>query len=61
MIFSSFEFIYLFFPITFMGFLFFRHCKNESGIILWLIFMSLVFYAYWNPPVPVSTACISGF
>jgi len=50
MIFSSFEFIYLFFPITFAGFLFFRHLRSERGIILWLIAMSLVFYAYWNPP-----------
>ena len=50
MIFSSFEFIYLFFPVTFAGFLLFRHLKSELGIILWLISASLVFYGYWNPP-----------
>ncbi|MBL4614369.1 MAG: MBOAT family protein, partial [Magnetovibrio sp.] len=50
MIFSSFEFIYLFFPVTFAGFLLLRYWRSEMGIILWLIAASLVFYAYWNPP-----------
>jgi len=50
MIFSSFEFIYLFFPVTFLGFLLFRRMNSERGIVLWLITMSLAFYAYWNPP-----------
>lgn len=50
MIFSSFEFIYVFFPVTFLGFLVFRHLQSERAIIIWLIAASLVFYAYWNPP-----------
>ena len=49
MIFSSFEFIYLFMPITLGGFLALRAIRSENGIINWLIACSLVFYASWNP------------
>lgn len=49
MVFSSFEFLYLFMPIVFLGFVFLRYKQDEMGIILWLIIASLAFYGYWNP------------
>lgn len=50
MIFSSIEFIYLFLPLTMIGFLYFRIRGSETGIILWLIATSFVFYGAWHPP-----------
>lgn len=50
MIFSSLEFIFLFMPVTFAGFLILRHLRSETGIIAWLIGASLLFYGWWNPP-----------
>lgn len=50
MIFSSLEFIFVFMPITFAGFLLLRHWRTETGVIAWLIAASLVFYGWWNPP-----------
>ena len=50
MVFSSLEFIYLFLPATFAGYLVLRRLGSETGIILWLIGASLVFYANWSVP-----------
>ncbi|OFZ16598.1 MAG: acetyltransferase [Bdellovibrionales bacterium GWA2_49_15] len=50
MLFNSHEFILAFFPITFLGYLFFyRTCGFRNGKI-WLVCCSLVFYAWsnWN-------------
>ena len=48
MIFSSFEFLYLFLPVVFAGFLWLR--KGDGALVVWWLFAaSLVFYAAWNP------------
>lgn len=49
MVFSSLEFIYLFLPPVFAGYLLLRHWGWENGIIWWLTVASLVFYAWWTP------------
>ncbi len=49
MVFSSLEFIYLFLPPVFIGYLLLRHWGWENGIIWWLTIASLVFYAWWTP------------
>lgn len=49
MVFSSFEFIYLFLPPVLAGFLLLRWLGSERGIIWWLIAASIAFYAWWSP------------
>ena len=49
MLFNSLRFLFLFLPVTMLGF----HLLGRYGrrpVILWLGVMSLVFYAAWNPP-----------
>ena len=50
MVFSSLEFIYLFLPPVFLGFMILRALRLETAIIFWLIGASLTFYAWWSPP-----------
>ena len=48
MLFNSLRFLYLFLPVTMLGF----HLMGRFGrrpVIVWLAFMSVVFYAAWNP------------
>jgi alginate O-acetyltransferase complex protein AlgI len=48
MLFNSYEFIFLFFPIAFAGFFWLaRYGRNVSA--LWLAFASLFFYGWWSP------------
>ncbi len=48
MLFYSFEFIYLFFPLTLIGY--FSISKvNKRYALVWLVCCSLFFYAWWNP------------
>lgn len=50
MLFNSYIFIFIFFPVTVLGFyLFIYRIKKRAGII-WLVAASWVFYAWWNPP-----------
>lgn len=49
MLFNSYEFIFIFFPIVFFGFLIIGKFFNQWGAIIWLIAASLFFYAWWNP------------
>ena len=49
MLFNSFEFIFLFLPITLFGFFFIGRRNNHQIAISWLILSSLFFYAWWNP------------
>ncbi len=52
MLFNSFEFIFLFLPVTLLGFFWIgRHTENvkQQLPILWLVFASLVFYGRWRP------------
>jgi len=48
MIFSSFEFIYLFLPAVYLGFLWLRR-GDEKLVVWWLFGASAVFYAAWAP------------
>ncbi len=56
MLFNSPEFIFFFLPITLLGFFFIGSKKLNiarfklEGSILWLVFASLFFYGWWNPP-----------
>ncbi len=50
MVFSSLEFIYVFMPVVFAGYLVLRAMRWETGIMLWLIGASLAFYANWSVP-----------
>lgn len=48
MLFNSYEFIFLYLPVTFLGFFFIaRH--SHRGAVLWLAIASLLFYSWWSP------------
>lgn len=48
MLFNSFEFIFVFLPVVFVGY--FLLCKISNNISkVWLLFSSLFFYGWWNP------------
>jgi D-alanyl-lipoteichoic acid acyltransferase DltB (MBOAT superfamily) len=49
MLFNSYEFIFLFLPVTFAGYFFIHHKGWHQGAFLWLLGASCFFYAYWNP------------
>lgn len=48
MLFNSYLFIFLFLPLTLMGFLLLSR-KNREYSISWLVLASLFFYGWWNP------------
>lgn len=50
MLFNSYEFIFLFLPVTLVGFFYIGSQYNARASILWLTIASLIFYGYWNPP-----------
>ena len=50
MLFSSIEFIFVFLPITLIGYFLLCKHKNLTPIVFWLICCSLFFYAYWDLP-----------
>ena len=49
MLFSSFEFLFLFMPLAIAGY--YLACRWRPGLVpkIWLIGASLVFYGWWNP------------
>mgnify|MGYP006077554843 CR=1 FL=1 len=47
MLFNSYEFIFLFLPITVIGFYLIRQ-RSKNGAICWLGLASLFFYGYWS-------------
>ncbi len=49
MLFNSDIFLFVFLPITFVGFLVLRKSNHTTPLILWLIAASLFFYSWWNP------------
>ena len=60
MLFNSFEFIFLFLPVTFAGFFFFGKYAHKSYAALWLVLASFFFYGYWDYHyVPLLFASIS--
>ncbi len=48
MLFNSYEFIFLFLPIAFLGYFMFAR-KGRELAIAWLVLASLFFYGWWNP------------
>jgi alginate O-acetyltransferase complex protein AlgI len=49
MLFSSYDFIFIFLPITIVGFWFLSSFQKRSLVTGWLILVSLFFYAIWSP------------
>lgn len=48
MIFSSWQFILLFLPISFFVYFWLNRQRKITGGKIWLVSVSLIFYAYWN-------------
>lgn len=48
MLFNSYQFIFLFLPLTLLGFLIVSR-KSQGLAIFWLVLASLFFYGWWNP------------
>ena len=49
MLFNSYYFIFLFFPLTLLGFHLISKTGDHLKVTIWLIGMSLFFYGWWNP------------
>jgi D-alanyl-lipoteichoic acid acyltransferase DltB (MBOAT superfamily) len=49
MVFSSYQFIFVFLPIALIGYFVLRAFTPKSTTLLWLIAVSLVFYSVWDP------------
>lgn len=49
MLFNSYVFLLLFFPLTLIGYYVLKHFKQATLMKVWLIGMSLWFYGYFNP------------
>lgn len=49
MLFHSIEFLLIFLPITWVGFLLLVKAGRYRTVLAWLTLASLVFYAWWNP------------
>ncbi len=49
LLFNSFEFIFLFLPLTLAGFFAAARYAGRTGAQLWLIALSIFFYGWWNP------------
>ncbi|MDD3324195.1 MAG: MBOAT family protein [Sulfurospirillaceae bacterium] len=49
MLFSSYEFIFVFLPITFFVYFYLNNKRLTTASIAFLVFASLVFYGWWNP------------
>jgi len=48
MLFNSFEFIFLFLPITFIIYFLLNRFRNQQYAIYWLVLSSLIFYGYFK-------------
>lgn len=49
MLFNSYEFIFLFLPLTLLGFYLIGAQGHHRIAIAWLVGASLFFYSWWNP------------
>ena len=49
MLFNSYEFLFLFLPITVCVFFLLGRMRQQNLAIAWLVLASLFFYGYWNP------------
>ncbi len=57
MLFNSYIFLFGFLPVALLGYQIAAHFHRRA-VVLWLAFISLAFYAYWNP-VYVLLLCAS--
>ena len=48
MLFNSYEFLFLFFPIALLGYFALGRREDSNAANLWLVAASLFFYSYWN-------------
>ena len=48
LLFNSYEFMFLFLPLTFAGFFFLGHRGKKEWATLWLVLASFFFYGYWD-------------
>ena len=48
MLFNSYDFLFLFLPVVLAGYFLLGRTKKNGLANVWLIFASLVFYAYWD-------------
>jgi len=60
MLFNSYSFVFLYLPITLLGF-FSLGRRNPQLAGLWLVFASFIFYAWWNPIYVLLLAASIGF
>lgn len=51
MLFNSYMFIFVFLPITWLGFRLLSSSRMTKIAIFWLFLASSFFYSYWNPPL----------
>jgi D-alanyl-lipoteichoic acid acyltransferase DltB (MBOAT superfamily) len=49
MLFNSYEFIFLFLPITLLIYVVLVHNRKKEAAMTWLVAASLFFYGWWNP------------
>ena len=49
MLFNSYQFIFIFLPVTLIGFFIISSRGNQRTAIAWLVGASLFFYGWWNP------------
>ncbi len=49
MLFNSYEFLFLFLPITWIVYFFLHAFERHTVATFWLFCSSLIFYTYWNP------------
>ena len=64
MLFNSYEFIFLFLPITLIGYYAAAKFIKNQAAKLFLIFASVCFYSYWdinNMPVLLASICVNYF
>ena len=48
MLFNSYEFIFVFLPVSFFGYFYLNHKRLITASKVWLVFSSLFFYSWWN-------------
>lgn len=53
MLFNSLEFVFLFLPLTLIGYYALIKLKLQNFIFVYLVIVSLVFYSVWNPPYTI--------
>ena len=49
MLFNSYEFIFLFLPVTLLIYVVLVHNRKKEAAMTWLVVASLFFYGWWNP------------